>query len=204
MPGKGVRSAQGSVRVTLKSKDVSGQLPANVQVNSNQILKLEVTNLIGGTQALVTVDHGRYEITNYREAVPTHQVGYDYWGGIPLKWATPLFLGQIPCPAHETGIEPQLELLEDGGLKVTLPQRQDAEKQVWIYQFKEWEAHPWPVSLAWAETGRRGGTGSEILIQFESPEKGTGSPEHWEAKSNYGQVKVKWRSREIDTGPIIR
>ena len=60
-PGARIVSARGSVWLKAKSKEASGQFPANVKA-SPENLELEVTNLIGGTEAFIQVKGKKYEI----------------------------------------------------------------------------------------------------------------------------------------------
>src|SRR5687768_265187 len=59
--GEGVTQAVGAVWLRAKSKEASGQFPANVKATSTT-LDLEVTNLIGGTEAWISVRGRKYEI----------------------------------------------------------------------------------------------------------------------------------------------
>src|SRR5262249_13269789 len=54
-PGQGVRGVKGSVWLKAQSKEASGQFPAMVDASPER-LRLEATNLTGGTEALITVE----------------------------------------------------------------------------------------------------------------------------------------------------
>ncbi len=191
-PGKNIVSARGRVLAKMTSTEEAGQFQANVLVDSSDHLQLEITNPLGGTQALIKVSQGRYEIIDYSEKGQRPRVGQDHWGGIPLQWASILFLGQIPCPQRGKGLD--LEVSQDNELTVTELNKKENEKQKFIYRFKQWNHHPWPASLKWI---REGSERSSVEFQFDSPEKETGSPEKWDVRSSQGQIKVKWRTREI-------
>src|SRR4051794_28238687 len=96
--GKRIQSVRGTVWLKTSSKEISGQFSANVTVAKADQLKLEVTNFLGGTEALISVSDEHYVVTGIRGNRDEKNEGYGTWGGIPLKWATELFLGRVPCP----------------------------------------------------------------------------------------------------------
>ena len=191
-PGEDVKSAQGRILAKMSSPSRSGQFQAGVTVDSGRHLELDVTNPLGGTQAMIRVNEGRYEVIDYSDQHPVREFGQDYWGGIPLKWASTIFLGRIPCP--ETTPATRLEVSPAGELVVTWFDAKAKETQQFTYGFIQWRGKPWPASLLWT---RDGSHSSRVEFQFESPETDTGSPEKWEAKSVQGQIKIKWRTRQI-------
>src|SRR5262245_34979062 len=103
--GKSTDRLEGSVWMSLKSKDTKGQFPASVSAKAPDSVSLEVTNLLGGREALILVNRGSYsiEIPNKDGGEARKTEGYASWGGIPLRWASELFLGRIPCPSDRKG-----------------------------------------------------------------------------------------------------
>ncbi len=191
-PGQGVRTASGRIAAKVSSSEFSGQFLAHVLADSDGHLKLDVANPLGGTQVLIQVNQGNYEILNYADRDQVPQIGRDYWGGIPLKWASSLFLGRIPCPPSDASL--RLDLGTEGELIATWFDSNENDRQRFIYRFKQLKQIPWPSSLRWTRDAKNS---SQIDFEFESPEETTRSPEKWEARSPQGQVKVKWRTREI-------
>jgi hypothetical protein len=191
-PGKGVRTAGGRIAAKVSSSEFSGQFLAHVLADSDGHLKLDVTNPLGGTQVLIQVNQGNYKIINYADRDQKPQNGKDYWGGIPLKWASSLFLGRIPCPPSDASL--RLELGTEGELIATWSDSNGSDHQRFVYRFKRSNQAPWPSSLSWTRDAK---DSSQVDFEFESPEETTRSPEKWEARSSQGQVKVKWRTREI-------
>jgi hypothetical protein len=190
--GEKVRSAQGRIFVKVNSKDDSGQFPAQVRVDDQGMLKLEVSNPLGGPVAWVTVSQGHYEVTDFRAGKPTKESGDKYWSGVPLEWAPSLLLGRVPCPHLEDSL--RFEAGKEGELIVTAPKAAQKPEERFVFRFSQWNSSPWPSALQWSQVEV---PGSRVDFTFESPEKETGSPEKWDAQSSRGQVKIKWRSREV-------
>jgi len=190
-PGKNVQSAQGSVWLKANSDEVSGQFSANVLSTAPNHLKLEVTNFLGGTEALITVDQEHYQITK-PDGKEKQDEGYGSWGGIPLRWATDLFLGKVPCPAPSKDLH--LSVDGQGDLVVIVPESAGVEPQRFVFSFRQNAGKPWPDVLHWE---RRVAPFISVDFKFDDPEDETLSPKKWEAKSSRGSVKARWRDREI-------
>ena len=187
--GQGAKQVEGTVWLKTQSKDVHGQFNASVLATAPDELKLEVTNFLGGTVALISVREERYEITK-GPSEPVSASGYDSWGGIPLRWATDLFLGKIPCPT----ISDHLVLMKEESNQLTIEDLGDplgAQKFNFKYR-KSDDGLPWPESLRWERSSEPKGA---IEFKFDKPEQGTFSPLQWEAKSSEGAIKVRWRDR---------
>jgi hypothetical protein len=153
---------------------------------------LDINNPLGGTQAIVKVDRKKYEVQDLAEKDQPPLVGVEDWNGVPLEWAGDLFLGRIPCPLDSVDL--RLEFGKGNELIAIIKDLKNGWDQKFIYQFRQWNQHPWPFSLKWIQEGPKK---SQVDFFFDSPEKGTDSPEKWEAQSSRGELKVKWRSREI-------
>src|SRR5689334_17219323 len=94
-PGKAITSVQGTVWLKTDSKEVTGQFAANVIASVPNQLKIEVTNILGGTEALISVHDNHYEVTSTSGKKEKKDEGFGSWGGIPLVWASNLFLGKV-------------------------------------------------------------------------------------------------------------
>lgn len=189
-PGVKVKSAHGAILLKAHSPDASGQFPAQVVATAPDHLLIEVTNLLGGSEATIAVDGGRYRVT-----IPhgkSSEEGSDSWGGIPLEWATDLFLGRIPCPPSFS-TESDLGVV-NGELIAKVPASLGRDAEVFRYRFRNWAGSPWPEALHWE---RKGGLPAQVDFVFEDPEDKTRSPRRWEARSQRGEVKVRWRERSI-------
>jgi hypothetical protein len=193
-PGRTVDSVKGSAWLKAKSKDASGQFPAEVEASISR-LRMEVTNLLGGTEAILSVDGSRYlvEVPGKKDRT---QRGEHAWAGIPLVWANSLFLGRVPCP--EEGADPQLRLVSEDPLQLEaqVPARLDRLPERFVYTFKSEGGAPWPEALRWERKSALGGEGAAVDFTFEDPEEKTLSPKKWEARGAQGEIKVRWKSRQ--------
>jgi hypothetical protein len=200
-PGEETRLVEGSVWLKASSKDASGQFPAEVRAVAPSQLKLEVTNLIGGTEAVIAVEGTKYKIdlpskkkkSGKAQAASSAEEGQNSWGGIPLRWATDLFLGKIPCPPAAMLKDSKLKIDEELKLVVETPATLGSDPQKFVYEFQTWEGKPWAKALRW-ESG--GALPTAVDFAFEDPEPATRSPRRWEARSDRGEVKIRWKERK--------
>lgn len=190
--GRETKSVKGTVWMKVKSKEASGQFPAAIDAEAPGTLRLEVTNLVGGTEAIITIRDQKYQIEVPDKAKRTAS-GYGSWAGIPLTWATDLFLGYIPCPIGTGSKVKKLSVNGDGMLVAETNASISGAEEVFTYTFGEAEEKPWPKALHWE---RKGNFGAIVEFQFEDPDKKSLSPQKWEARSSFGQVKIKWRDRQ--------
>jgi hypothetical protein len=196
-PGTSVRSVKGAVWLKASSKEASGQFPALVDAPSPDQLKMEVTNLVGGTEAVITVQGTKYrvEVPHRREK---SERGEQSWGGIPLRWANALFLGRIPCPDSANISVATARMDEKGELVVEIPEALGRFQEKYIFRMRQVEGLAWPEALHWERKGIAGAPPVVVDFKFEDPESKTLSPKKWEAKSSQGEVKVRWRDRQIE------
>ncbi len=195
-PGAGLSGAKGSVWMKAASREASGQFPADVDAQSGRTLRLEVTNLLGGIEALISVSPDRYdiEVPGKKDRKAVRQSGEGSWGGIPLIWAPDLFLGRIPCPTPEQLSTASRRVDESGALVLeTRPSLQGAAER-FEYRFRDHAGDRWPEGLVWE---RLGPLGHRVEFRFDDPEDLPQSPRKWEAKSSAGEVKVRWRDRTV-------
>jgi hypothetical protein len=194
LPGKGLTEAHGVVSMKVKSHDGSGQFSGNVRAEAPDVFNLEVLQPLGGTWATVTI-HGNDYTIDVPGKPEQGRHGFEVWGGIPLRFATNLFLGQIPCPTH-------VEMNAASAIIVSSPDGKHDQLVVgplpstndrYTYRFREEAGSPWPEALRWESSDRSGPI--VVDFKFDDPEKNTRSPLKWEAKSNRGEVKVRWRDR---------
>lgn len=196
--GKGIRSVEGTVRMKATSPEFSGQFSANVSAKDPDELKLEVTNPFGGTEALVQVDRYHYEISGTGKDKNEKEIGFRSWGGLPLRWAAPLFLGKVPCPPIQSGTT--LATNAEGDLLIHVADTHLTEAQEYLFHFKSRNGQPWPESLHWEKPGEKVGHPSQSIdFKFDDPEEITLSPLKWEVTGQKSSVRVKWRSREKES-----
>ena len=202
-PGQDIKKASGELWMkihSLKPGEPNGQFPATVAASPGH-LKLEVSNLIGSTEASITIDGDTYQIdvpASKNQKGQTAQ-GSKSWGGLPLKWGTDLFLGKIPCPTGAEMDKAKVSLTADGGLSF-----ETLTNEVYEYHFKSVGGASWPDSLHYEQkfpvemkVGARGKQSVIVDFKFDDQETGTLSPRKWEARSEQGEVKVRWRNRDV-------
>lgn len=191
--GSSVKSASGSVWFKAKSKEASGQFPADVLAESPGQLKMEVTNLVGATEAVITIKDQKYTIQGTGKNKVRNQKGFGSWGGIPLRWAPLLFLGRIPCPTAEEAKVATMSVSPEGDLTVQTKPAKSGDFEKFVYKFRSWAGKPWPESLHWE---KKGPPSVQVDFTFDDPEDGTQSPTKWEARSPRGEVKLRWKERK--------
>ena len=176
--------------MNLDSKEAKGGFPAQVSATAPGHVTLEVTNLLGGREALIRVAGGKYsvEAPSKNGQAARKSEGSGSWGGIPLRWAAELFLGRMPCPnmAHRL----RLRVEESGDLVA------EGDGERFTYRFRKWAGKPWADSLHWEDLSQ---PSLSVDFKFDDPEDKSGAPKKWEAKSPRGQVKVRWRDLQIQT-----
>jgi hypothetical protein len=186
--GQGIRSMTGSIWMNLNSKEAKGGFPASVSATAPDNVTLEVTNLLGGREALIQVSRGNYsvEVPGKDGRPPRKTGGSGSWGGIPLRWASELFLGRVPCPTPGPAL--QLRVGDSGDLVA------EANGERFVYHFHRWAGKAWPESLHWENLAQ---PDSAVDFKFDTPEDKSGVPKKWEAKSARGEVKMHWRDLQI-------
>jgi hypothetical protein len=194
--GRENQGVKGTAWLKAKSKEASGQFPAVVVAKAPDQLRLEVTNLIGGVEAIIEIKGATYKIEGARTKIRKEQNSSGYWGGIPLQWATDLFLGRIPCPAKSDVSDATMKVTSEGDLVVETAASLGAEAERFTYRFKTWGGKPWPETLHWQ---RLGTLPLAVDFKFEDPEDKSNSPKKWEAKSlsGHGEVKMRWKDRDV-------
>jgi hypothetical protein len=193
-----VQAARGFVTVSAKSKDASGRFPATVAAErAGGRLKMEVTNLTGGTEARISVEGERYEIEVPGKKKRVER-GYGQWGGIPLRWANALFLGSLPCPPPGAAAEVSREV--DGSLRATVRggMMLGSDEESFLWTLGKVDGRSWPKGLTWE---RKGSFAKRVEFRFFEPEAGTGAPRRWEARGAEGEVKVRWNDRRVEPVP---
>lgn len=198
-PGHSNHTVIGSIWMKATSKEAKGQFPASVNASDPEQVTLEVTNLIGSPQATIKVDHGSYTIDMPDEKKGTSRKaqGSGSWGGIPLRWASELFLGRIPCPSADSRSHLTLSVQPDtSDLTAETAASPTGDSERFVYHFRQWGGKPWPESLHWERKGR---TPTSVDFKFDDPDDKTGSPKKWEAKSPRGEVKLRWTDFRVSS-----
>lgn len=183
------RQVRGTVWMKARSKEASGQFPATVQARktpgSPAELRLEVTQLLGARAALIEIRGKDFSVeTPGRKAVNRKAVS---WGGIPLAWASRLFLDQFPCPEESQVSELRWSWLGESALE---GRAVDSSGDTWRFDFRSWNGKPWVESVSW-----KGAKGESLTVSRDDPDPTDGWARRWEARSTKGEVKVRWKTR---------
>jgi hypothetical protein len=183
--GKKLQAVKGGLRIKLNSEEISGQFNAFVRIDSPEQLRLEITNLLGGTEAWVEITSSQLVVTRTGGTRESRQISSNgQWGGIPLQRVIQLFLGQIPCPEARDIVS----LDQKGNTQLFVK----TQTQEYHYQIRNFEDQPWAESLDWKVIDPKPAL---IHFEFDDPEKETLSPKKWEAKSNQDRILVRWKNR---------
>ncbi len=189
-PGETVHSVKGSVWMRVSAEESSGQFPAGVSVsNDGKNLNIEILNLLGGTEASIEAKEGNFKIEIPSKDDPNKTKKYygrKSWGGIPVRWASTLFLGRIPCP--EKSVKKGLKVTNLGELVVDVG---DSEEQ-YVYKFKKFGRTYWPEFLTWKTKD------TVVEFSFDMPEDKTASPQKWTAVSGNRHIEVRWQKRRVN------
>lgn len=199
-PGIKNRLVTGTLQMLVESKELNGRFSANAKVDGQDKARvvLEITNPLGGTEAVLKIEGEKYDILREegslfaKSKLNKIDSGYGSWGGIPIRWASVLFLGRIPCPDSGTNWSlslpsPDVLVVEGGGGKLSDPGVKPKER--FTYQFVEQKGQPWPEQLKWENLGV---PPMAIAFKFDGPESKGMSPTKWEIQSDKGKLKVKW------------
>lgn len=182
---------EGAASFKVKSPEANGKFSADVVASSSGELQIEVTNPLGGTEAVIRVSQGTYKIEIPGKPEKT-QKGLGYWGGIPLHWAVDLFIGKIPC-APQASREDQPRFHWDQSLHALRVEAKGAfgDLETYDYFFGESEDGPRLKKVDW---NRRGAFQSHIRMTFQEWNESKQLYKKWSAESKQGEVAVRWQS----------
>jgi len=177
----------GTMWLKVQSREANGQFPAVVSATP-QNLKLEVTNLVGGREALVEVVGAKYTI----EHQGNRTTGKSSWGGIPLQWSIPLFMGKVPCfnVTPTSGARVAWNDKDELVVQRTIPNLAN-DLETMVYRFQDWGGKQWVNYLRWEIKS----TKKTQVVEFEffEPDMKTGWAKRITAKSERGEVQVRWK-----------
>lgn len=198
--GNNIDEVRGSAWLKIKSPNKSGQFPANIFVKSPNQLQLEVTNLLGGREAFIKYEKNKVKIERPNQETTQEKLDQsELWNGLPLQWAITLFLGRFPCPSEK---EEKLiiEITDKDELKIQ--QQNTHETETFLYQLKKWQDKPWVKALIWEKkNSTKNENALQITFSFDRPEETTLSPKKWEIVSSHGEIKFRWKDRQITFNP---
>lgn len=187
-PG-GPASVQGTLWMKAKSKEASGQFPASVQASPDKGLRIEVTQLMGARAALIEIRGQDFKIETPQQGAVSRKARS--WGGIPLEWASALFMDRVPCPDPGLpGVTWSLGRLPtgEGELVGRVPSRSES----WKFAISDRNGRLFVDSMRLERAGLQ-----LIELKREDADPDDLWALKWEIKSPAGEVKVRWRERKV-------
>lgn len=183
--GRDTHSVKGSFILKVHTPRANGQFPATAEATDPDRLTLEITNLLGGTEAIVRVEGKKYEIQLPSKKNQAPEKGEGLWNGLPLRWAPELFLGRIPCPGRDRLGDSQVTVV-NGQLVVEMPHTLATDPERFVYSdFAGKDGALLPQSIHWE---RKGSVPISVEFKMDGNTK-------WEVHSAQGEVKVRWKDR---------
>jgi hypothetical protein len=89
----------GEILVRSSTKEFKGQYPASIHFSKDKSFSLEVTNLIGGTVAILKGDMSTVEV--FSPSRPKYnRKGIHQYMGLSIPLFVKLLHGDLPCPEH--------------------------------------------------------------------------------------------------------
>jgi hypothetical protein len=164
-----------------KSKEASGQFPAIVQASPEKGVRIEVTQLMGARAALIEIRGNDFKVETPQERV-SKKTGS--WGGIPLEWASVLFMNRIPCPDLARVSWSWSEAGELIGRS-----RDGAE--TWKMTIVQRMGRSFVAKVILEKAGQ-----PPFELVREDPDPQDGWARRWEVRSGAGEIKVRWRDRK--------
>jgi hypothetical protein len=179
-----VKGVDGRVWMKARSKEASGQFPANVQARADSGLKLEVTHLMGARAALIEIRGEDFKVETPDQGSVAKKARS--WGGIPLEWAGALFMNRVPCPELSApGLSWSL------GPEGVLEGRSQDGAEIWSYRIAARAGFSFIEKVSLRRRGQ-----APFEMKREDPDPVDGWARRWEIKSGVGEVKVRWRDRK--------
>jgi len=181
----GAQEVSGSVWMKAKSKEASGQFPARVLARSGNELRLEITQLLGARAALIEIRGNDFRVETPQDGAVSRKA--TSWGGIPLEWASRVFMDRLPCPAPSEIAALRWRWVNDREIEGR-PQTGD---QKWVFRLGSWNQKPWVKAVLWQKS-----SGNALELKREDPDTQEGWATRWEVVSSVGEVKVRWKERK--------
>ncbi len=170
----------GGAWVRFEAPGGAGQFPATLHATETGKLELEVTNLIGGREALVRWDQVGVGNPKVETA---HKISKDMftegaWGGLSLKAAHAFLLGRLPCPSEPPTWAEDSSTLRAGANRYEIR---------WLSR-----------RLGQFEVAKVHVTGAEVEIEERDAQ---GFPLRWTARTERGVLKFRWKDRKLTRKP---
>lgn len=194
--GRGIDTVSGNAWMRVQSPELKGQFPASIVARRDGDLDLEATNLVGGVEARVRIRDRILQVQEKNDA-EFRVRAMDSWAGLPIRWASELFVGRIPCPLPtESGNRAEGDSARPEVFRVT-----DAEGGRFEYTMTKEDGVLWVKKLVWVHRSGQ----PALEVEFSSMEAETHSPLRWTLVSKRvdgstsAELKVRWRERKLST-----
>lgn len=187
--GSQIHQVRGEAWMKIKSEDKSsrnGQFPASIASQPTGALRIEVTNPIGGTEAIIDWSDTDFVLKLKDRKPDTRKIGHSSsWSGVPLRFGRALLMGKMVCPKPETMAQGHSSWRDDQLFFET-----SEETFEYLYEFGQPEY--FPTQVVWTRKSSQGDV--VVAFKFDRPDTQTQSPLTWEAKSRGEELKFKWNS----------
>ncbi|MCM0604595.1 MAG: hypothetical protein KA715_00735 [Xanthomonadaceae bacterium] len=184
--GKEFTSVKGSLWAKIKSKKEELQFPATIRVANKQLV-LEITNLVGGREAVIRIDDELFSVLS--DSRPgLNQKGKGTWNMIPVSWAFKAFLGQPPCLDEIATAHINREKSVHGAIALNFA------GEIWIYELESTGTRERIIKL----TRESKDSVKKLEIEFERFDVSNGTPLSFRAASEEGELKIRWKERTIE------
>lgn len=213
---------EGSVWIQTRSKGVSGQFPADITWKTAEPVTVSVTNPLGGREAIVELTDQEFQVKRVGKGgkLRTVQRGKGHWSGIPLRFASALFSGKVPCPMGKvssvtwqenylTAIDAEYRYQYAVIPKTTaasasrsIPSDFFVQKMIFSDLRELSKSSGSKGETRWGPSSqnpspKKEGMTEPLVLEFKEPDSDFyGQAKKWTAQSQFGEVQMRWRSRE--------
>jgi hypothetical protein len=169
----------GDIVVRSSTKEFKGQYPASVHFSKDKSFTMEVTNLIGGTIAILKGEPSSIEV--FSSGRPQYnRKGIKQYMGLSIPLFAKLLHGDLPCPdSSEVKVSGNEILITDAGME-------------WRIEKSDRDSGAVPVRVRVLEKGK---TKIELLVEKWNIEQSYA--EKVKVHTSEGDLKWTWRSREL-------
>lgn len=180
-----IQSSTGSLWIQARTPEASGQFPASVKAARSGDVDLEIVDLIGGKVATLTVRGESFDLKHAQDPSRSFS-GNGEWNAIPVRWLNQVFLGRVPCPTSAEIRRAEFLQIDSEHVEARLPKNDRV-----IYRYAMSGAILWVKEIDWLIHGQR------VLFTFDDVEFGSGAPLKWTVKSSLGEIKARWKQRDL-------
>jgi hypothetical protein len=179
-PSSAHHELKGEVLVRSSTREFKGQYPASVHFSKEGTFVLEVTNLIGGTVAMLKVNESSIEII-YSSQPKFNRKGIKSYMGLPVKLLLQMLHGDLPCPDLKEDVFGDTRILVKDG------------RFHWEFERAETDAGMIPFKVKITEAGRE-----QVDFRIEKWNQMEGYAEKVKVSTPEGELKWTWRSRDLE------